>query len=476
MKVLLVASEVAPLIKFGGLGDVIGSLPKALEQLNVNIDVIVPFYPFAKLENSKVYKSIELQVPFDNENHTVEVFKTKLPGSNVDVLLLKNERFFNISKVNPVPPAQAGKQISEMEMYTFFSRAVVEYVKSQFNTYDVVHCNDWHTGLIVHLLEEELEPRPMTLFTVHNLLYQGISGVDIIREAGLVPGVHKILEWDIADGDLNMMQQGVAASDYVNTVSPTYAKEIMTEEFGKNLCDLVKAREGRVSGILNGIDYSQFPRSLSSGTSRNNDVDDGLKYKQEHKQIIQKELSLIEKDIPLFCFISRLDPNQKGLDILYSTVSHILKSGGQFVLLGSGDKTWEYKFKELETKPEFKGRISINISFDTALANRIYEGSDFIVIPSKYEPCGLNQMIGMWYGCLPIVHAVGGLKDSVNDGINGFTFEKYDSNSLNEAINKAINVYNSDHRKLVIEHALHTDFSWDKSAKLYKELYERMLA
>ncbi len=461
MKVLLAASEVAPLIKLGGLGDVIGSLPKALEKLNVNVDVIVPFFPFAKVTDLKLYKSIELTVPFDNATHTVEVFKTKLPSSQVDVLLLRNAKYFGVSKVNPIP-----SKVSELELFTFFSKAVVEYIKAEFSTYNLIHCNDWHTGLITDFLQEEFgETRPKTLFTIHNLLYQGVAGLEIVREAGIVPGENPIIDFDIADGTLNMMMQGIASTDYVNTVSPSYAKEILSEEFGKNLYDTLKAREDRLMGILNGVDYSQFPRF--------NDVQDSLTYKKAQKQKLQKELGLKQSDAPLFCFISRLDPNQKGLDLLLDAILHILQQGGQFVLLGLGDKAWEEKFKNLETAGT-KGNLAINISFDTGFANRIYEGSDFVVIPSKYEPCGLNQMIGMWYGAVPIVHAVGGLKDSINDGVNGFTFEKYDAGELITAIDRALKVFYSDHRKLLLDNALRADFSWDKSAKLYKNLYEQI--
>ncbi|HSX39028.1 MAG TPA: glycogen/starch synthase [Candidatus Saccharimonadales bacterium] len=463
MKVLLAASEVAPIIKFGGLGDVVGSLPKALEKIGIDCDVIVPFYPFANTQNLNLYKSLEIEVPFDNQTNLVEVFKTKLPGSEADVFLLKNTKYFNVSKVNPIPD-----QVSEIEMYTFFSRAVVEYLSTEFNTYDIVHCNDWHTGLLAHLLEDEFgSERPKTLFTVHNLLYQGISGIEVIREAGIVPGEHQILDYDIQDGDLNMMQEGISSADYISTVSPTYAKEILSEEFGKNLAEILRAREGRITGILNGIDYTQFARF--------NDVVDVQTYKKENKQKLQNKLGLKVSDEPLFCFISRLDPNQKGLDLIEAGINHILDKGGQFVLLGTGDKTWEEKYKAMEASPKAFGKVSMTIGFDLELANMMYAGSDFILIPSKYEPCGLSQMIGMWYGTLPIVHAVGGLKDSVKDAFNGFTFAEYSPDSINEAIDRALKVFYSDSRNLMVSHAFHTDFSWDKSALSYKELYQKIL-
>ena len=463
MKVLIAASEVAPIVKLGGLGDVIGSLPKALEKVGVNADVVVPFFDNAKLEDRDVYKSLDLNIPFGGENNQVEVYKTKLPGTNVDVFLLKNYKYFS----------KGGREafannISETEMFTFFDMAVVEYVKSEFNTYDLVHCNDWHTGLITHLLNDELGlERPATLFTIHNLLYQGKGGVDLVKDVGIYPGEHRLIDWDVSDGDLNLILQGITSSDYVNAVSPTYAREIVTQEFGKELSEVIKGREGRLTGILNGIDYSQFPRNYDSGNYAS--------AKKSYKEDIQKELKLENFRKPTFAFISRLDANQKGLDILIKIVPEIVKNGGQFVLLGTGDKEWEANFAKLNEKEGLEGNVSVNIKFDVELANQIYAASDFLLVPSKYEPCGLIQMIGMWYGSLPIVHEVGGLKDSVTDGVNGFSFDTYSSGRLLSAVQRAFKVYGTHLMDSMIENAMKTDFSWDKSALEYKILYEKVV-
>src|SRR3989344_5284135 len=358
--------------------------------------------------------------------------------------------------------------ISETEMFTFFDMAVVEYVKSEFNTYDLVHCNDWHTGLITHLLNDELGlERPATVFTIHNLLYQGKGGVDLVKDVGIYPGEHRLIDWDVSDGDLNLILQGITSSDYVNTVSPTYAREIVTQEFGKELSEVIKNREGRLTGILNGIDYSQFPRNYDAGNHAH--------AKKGYKENVQKELKLENFRKPTFAFISRLDANQKGLDILIKIVPEIVKNGGQFVLLGTGDKTWEENFAELNEKEDLRGNVSVNVKFDVALANQIYAASDFLLVPSKYEPCGLIQMIGMWYGSLPIVHEVGGLKDSVTDGVNGFSFDTYSSGRLLSAVQRAFKVYGTHLMDSMIENAMKTDFSWDKSALEYKILYEKVV-
>lgn len=465
MKVLLAASEVAPIIKIGGLGDVIGSLPKALEKLGVNIDVIVPFFPNAKTDGLSLYKTLDLNVPFNDDNAVVEVFKTKLPDSDVDVILLKNARYFSSGGSNFF-----AQNITETEMFAFFDRAVVEYVKAGFNMYDIVHCNDWHTGLITHLLQDEIpDSRPATLFTIHNLMYQGIGDENIVREVGLVPGEHPILDWDISDGDLNMMQEGVAASDFINAVSPTYAKEILTEEFGGALADVLKAREGRLVGILNGIDYSAFPRDFT--------VKNWVKGKAASKEKLLKQLNIsVGTEAPLFSYIGRVDPNQKGIDLIIEAIPEIVKKGGIFVLLGTGVKDWEVKLTQLSKDKNLHGKFVYIDKFDMTLANLIYSGSDFLVVPSKYEPCGLIQMIAVWYGSLPIVREVGGLKDSIQNEVNGITFKGYNKKEFVSAIGSAFELFSSKNKldEMVVS-AMSNDFSWNTSARKYLELYERIL-
>ena len=465
MKVLLAASEVAPIIKIGGLGDVIGSLPKALEKLGVDVDVIVPFFPSAKTENLSMYQSVDLNVPFNGETNLVEVYKTKLPSSSVDLLLLKNVRYFASGGTNFY-----AKTPTETEMFAFFDRAVVEYIKAGFNTYDIVHCNDWHTGMITHLLQDEIQgSRPATLFTIHNIMYQGISDQDLVRELGLNPGEHPLISWDISDGDLNMAQQGITSSDYVNAVSPSYAKEILTKEYGGDFAEILQAREGRLSGIINGLDYSIFPRNFNS-----NDWREG---KQKNKQELFNKIG-INDDIkrPLFSFVGRIDPNQKGIDLLIEVIPEIVKRGGLFVLLGTGVPEWEKRLSDLSKQPNLAGKFVYLAKFDIDLANLLYSGSDFLAVPSRYEPCGLIQMIAVWYGTLPIVHEVGGLKDTINDEVNGFGFKDYTTADFLASVSRAFDLYKNHHKMdEMVTNAMKCDFSWDKSAKQYLQLYTKML-
>ncbi|KKS31001.1 hypothetical protein A2380_02200 [candidate division WWE3 bacterium RIFOXYB1_FULL_43_24] len=465
MKVLLVASEVAPVIKIGGLGDVIGALPKALEKISVNVDVIVPFFPSVNTEGLELYKTFDLHVPFANESNIVEVFKTKLPGSNVDLYLLKNAKYF-VGGSNFF-----ANNITETQMFAFFNKAVVEYVKSSFNTYDIVHCNDWHTGLVTAMLKDELgSERPRTLFTIHNLNYQGIGGPALLRDTGIVPGEHPLIDWDLADGDLNMMQQGITSSDFINTVSPSYAKEILTKEFGSGFEDILKSREGRLSGILNGIDYAAHPRSYDI-----NSVEEG---KKEAKKVLLDRLKIDKKykNSPVFSFVGRIDGFQKGLDIIFEALPDLLKDDAVFLLLGTGDKTWEQKLIDLSNDKTINDKFSCNIMFDLELANLMYAGSDFLVVPSRYEPCGLIQMIAMWYGTLPVVHDVGGLKDSVKNGENGFVFNRYSSGALLTSLKEALSVYGTERMQEMIQNSMQKDFGWEQSAVEYKKLYERILS
>lgn len=464
MKVLLAAAEVAPIIKMGGLGDVIGALPKALETLKVDADVIVPFYTNIDTNEYRIVKQFDIQVPYGGETYLVPIYRTKLPGSNVDVFLVKNDDFFDKKK---------GYLLNEVVPYSFFNRAVVEFIKMGFNIYDVIHCHDWHTGLIPHLLTDELgTSKPPVLFTIHNISYQGNVEDSILKDIDLDPGEHRGIEYDIQDGFLNFMQQAVTTAEFVSTVSPSYANEIVFKDIGGEMSSFLYDRRSRLTGILNGIDYSTLPRSFSKSNWKEG--------KSKARENISKLLNLdLTEDTPIFSFISRLDPNQKGLDILMDSIDEILKNDGAFILLGTGDPIWESKFTEAakEWDKNYKGKVSINIKFDNKLALDIYAGSNFFLVPSRFEPCGLTQMISMHYGTLPIVRDTGGLKDSVIDSVNGFKFKLYNSSDLKSTISRALKFYNNKktYEKMVSD-ALSADFNWKNSASEYKKLYRKLVS
>lgn len=460
LKILICASEVAPVIKLGGLGDVVGSLPKSLERIGVDADVVVPFFPSAKTESLRVYKSRDITVTYNNQIYEVGVYATKLPHSSVDLYMLKCDEFFSEGGKNAFL-----NSVEETRIFSFFSRCVVELIKGKFNTYDVVHCNDWHTGLITHILEDELSNfRPATIMTIHNLSYQGRGDARVVREVGLDPAHHRSIEWDITDGDVNLLMQGIMSADFINTVSPSYARELLSVDDGSNISDVLISRQDRFIGILNGVDYEAFPKDYDITNWQDKKVND--------KKALMGELKLQEGDSPVFSMISRLDPNQKGLDIMLESVPEIVDKGGKFILLGSGNKEWEDKFKAVQAELG-EGKVSINTLFSPDLAIRIYKGSDFFLVPSKFEPCGLTQMIAMWYGSVPVVHAVGGLRDTVKEGKTGYLFNEYSSDSLKRSLTKCFNIYKSTIHSDMIEACLKEDFSFNRSARAYKELYEK---
>ncbi len=464
MRVLMPASEVSPLIKIGGLGDVVGSLPKALEALGVNVDVAVPLYAGVNTKGIKLHKSFELEVPYGGNSHSVTVYRTKLPRSSVDVFLFNSKEYFS-----DLGKSAFLNNIHETEAFSFFNKVVVAFIKAGFNTYDIVHCNDWHTGLIPLFLKDEFPDNPpKVLFTIHNLMYQGRGSTDILKNADIIPGQHPLVDWDISDGDLNMLLQGISLSDYVNTVSESYAQEILTPEFGGVFHSILTNRAARLSGILNGIDYDDYSKDMSGN--------DWQLKKREFKHALQRHLGLKIGDAPIFAYIGRIDPYQKGLDLIYKAIPGIVRQGGQFILLGTGDKKWENKFHTLSENAHFNKSVSCTLAFDAKLALGIYQGSTFLLVPSRYEPCGLIQMIAMYYGTLPIVHNVGGLKDTVIENINGLKFNTYTSKSFLGTLKRAFDLISSNgqYEKMVLN-ALSADFSWSLSAGKYKNLYERML-
>ena len=455
MQVLIAAPEVAPIIEVSDVGRVVGSLSRSLEKIKVDADVIVPFFPNAKIKGLKIYKSRVLDVAFDGDIFQVEVHKTKLPNSNVDVFLLKNSRYFNGNR-------------SEFEVFSFFDRCVVDFIKSGFNTYALVHCNDWQTGLVTHILSDEMGlARPATIFTIHNLSHQG-GDVEVIRELGITPGQHPLIDWDSSDGDVNFLLQGITSTDFVSTVSPSYAKEMLYKDVGGRLSEVLYDIQGKLIGILNGVDYGLYPRDF--------DKDNWKIKKQGFKKSLQKKLNLRqEKNSPIFAYVSKFDSKLGGLDILYGVVSFIVKSGGQFVLLGEGDKNWAGKFEKLKEDSLLKDNIYINLDTDFNLATKIYRGADYILLPAKLEPCGVSQMVAMWFGVLPVAHAVGGLRDAILNGENGFLFNVHDTKDFQKKIKSAIEAYGTKMYDKMVETALTTNYDWKRSALKYKELYEKVI-
>jgi starch synthase len=475
MNVLFVVWENDPFFKMGGLGDIAKSLPGALKTLDVDIRVIIPYYKVVKFGRNKKTKIGKYSFVYAGKIVKVEIWQALNPHTKVISYFLKNKKYLDVA--------------SPIETWGFFDKAVVELIKSNILNWtpQIIHTNDRHGGLIPLLVKQEKLPIK-TILTIHNLAFQGRSPIDIIKRMGIDPNHCKILQWEIKSRQINFLQEAILHADIITTVSPSYAKEILTEEFGYGLHEILRGKEGLIYGILNGIDVDwrhttrdraiRFPYGPKE--KRVNGVLEYYDWKEGKaldKEFLQKKLGLkVGKDIPMLCFIGRLSEVQKGLDILHRMLRRVDQTKFQFVVLGTGEKEWEERFHWLSTfYPKY---ISCNFKFDDTLAHQIYAASDFIVIPSRYEPCGLIQMIAMLFGTIPIAHKTGGLKDSIKDGFNGFLFSNYTSEALEDKVTKAVNMWENDKvtYEAMVEHALSSDFSWKKNAKEYLSLYEKLLA
>ncbi|MDP2695819.1 MAG: glycogen/starch synthase [bacterium] len=446
MKILFVASELTPLAKVGGLGDVIGSLPKALNKTGLKLAVIMPKY--AAIDNKKwrLKKILE----FVESGEKLTVYKTTIPKSLVPVYLVENKKYISRGPIYFQKTAFAGSK-REIDRFVFFSKAVYKMLKERFIDADIVHCHDWHTGALVRSLRFS-DVGPQTIFTIHNLANQGKSG------------------------RFNGMREGINNADMVTTVSPTYAKEITTKKYSVGLEQILRkrARQGKLVGIINGIDIGFFD------PQKDNMIDhkyssSTLARKNKNKITLQKISKLkVDHKAPIFGLVSRLTA-QKGIMLIPPIVSeHVEKHNAQFVFLGTGSKSHEEKLLELAKR--YPQNVSTNILFDEVMAHKIYAGCDFFLMPSRFEPSGLGQMISMRYGTPPIVRVTGGLKDTVRHLETGFMFQKESAAALKKATEAAIAILRDEklYRQMQ-RRCMKEDFSWDKSAAKYKEIYQKML-
>ena len=475
-KILFVTSEAHPLIKTGGLADVCGSLPKALTELSQDIRLILPNYQALKAsENVKFLTSVRI------DNRNINILETLMPDSQVIVWLVDYPAYYNYPG-NPYVDEQGEPWSNNAERFGLFCRIVTEVAMNRINQDwqpDVVHCNDWQSGLVPAFLSLE-EGRPSTVFTIHNMAYQGLFPLTSASVLNL-PGQL----WHPAGlefhGMLSFIKGGLVYSDYITTVSPTYALEIQTAEFGYGLEGLLEHRKEFLGGIINGIDLDQWdpekdPNIFQCYSAKT------LGKKLLNKTALQAKLGLpIEEHIPLFGLIGRL-VEQKGIDLLLDCFSEMITMKLQFVLLGSGDKVFEKQLQEFaELYPD---KIAIKIGYDEALAHLIEAGADAFLMPSRFEPCGLNQMYSQRYGTVPIVRKTGGLADTVIDALpetlgnqtaTGIVFNEASPSALLEAIKRTLILYSMpDSWKKIQVNAMGKDFSWQRSAKQYLELYQKL--
>lgn len=475
IKILIVAAEAVPFAKVGGMADVVGALPVALKRLGHDVRVAIPKY--GRIKEKEFGLSVvvdQVEVPLDNRTEPASVYLGHM-REDVPVYLVGNDKYFGREGIYGYP--------DDDERFVFFCRAVLEMLRPLGWVPDVIHLNDWHTAIIANWLKTIMAKDPLygsiaTVYTIHNLAYQGIFGYRVLEIAGLAE-YGFIYHKDIRDLDnvVDLMARGILFADIITTVSERYAQEILQPEYGERLDPLLRDRRDRLFGVLNGIDVETYNPATDPNIVAHFDAS-SLEGRPKNKQALQNEFHLeVDPRKPLIGIISRL-VDQKGLDILAEAIHPILRYlPVQFVLLGTGDQHYQEVFRSLAS--HYPGRTGVALTFNAALAQRIYAGSDMFLMPSKFEPCGLGQMIAMRYGSVPIVRRTGGLADTVQDYDpatqegTGFVFDDYNPWALFAAVVRAVENYKvPDRWQRLMQNAMAKDFSWNRSAKRYVELYQ----
>lgn len=473
MKVLYLASECYPFIKVGGLGDVAGSLPKAMSRLGVEMTIALPYYESITLPERYVFKlDKNISFVFKDKKEIVTIYRTFYPGTHIPVLLFKNSSYIK-KEVYPQTNQKA------IDQFVFFCRVVLKFLKMGELRYDLLHLNDWPMAMIPGLLKTEYRVQPIlkhiaTVLTIHNLAPQGIAKLSVLDDVELNRYSLRTFDWDAEDSNIDFLLQGIINADLINTVSPTYAQEIMTKEYGERLDQVLKSREGRVFGVLNGIDYSVFNPQTDSHIHFQYDHQNWDAGKEQNKIFLQKLLKFEEDlEVPLLGMVTRLT-TQKGIDLIIKGIHSLVSKKIQFIILGAGDKRYEDELKRLSQR--YPQTVKAIVKFDQNLSRQIFAGADMFLVPSKFEPCGLTQMIAMKYGTVPIVRATGGLKDTVEEGKTGFSFDKYSDKALVKAILEVMTVFKDKERwGNLVQAAMKKDFSWHHSAKEYLKLYQKAI-
>ena len=473
MKVLYVASEALPFMASGGLGDVAGSLPQALRKRLIGCRVVMPLYDTIKQElKDKMTFVTNISVPVAWRRQYCGIFQAKHEG--VIYYLIDNQYYFKRDTIYG--------HYDDAERFTFFARAVLEILPVVDFKPDIIHCNDWQSALTPVFYTTLYSKDPWyqgikTVFTIHNIQYQGTYGMELVGDViGLNPADTSVVEYD---GDVNFMKGAIECADKVTTVSPSYAGEILDPWYSHGLDTILRERQWKLQGILNGIDVDNYNPETDKAIVKNYTVKDVKAGKAENKKSLQKEMGLPQRaDTPIIGLVSRL-VSHKGLDLIKGILDELLSTTDvQVAVLGSGDWQYENFFREMQAK--YPDKLAVTIGFIPALSRKVYAGSDLFLMPSKSEPCGLSQMIALRYGTVPIVRETGGLRDSITDSGdgqgNGFTFKTYNAHDMLGAIRRATAAYwDKDNWDVLVERAMNCDLSWGKSANEYIKMYKDLL-
>ncbi len=471
MKVLYAAGEAMPFMASGGLGDVAGSLPQALRKRLIGCRVVMPLYDSIKQEYKDNMRFItHISVPVAWRRQYCGIFEARAGG--VIYYLLDNQYYFKRDTIYG--------QYDDAERFAFFSRAVLEMIPYIDWKPDVIHCNDWQTALTPVYYSTMYAQRQgyeniKTVFTIHNIQYQGIYGKEVLGDVlGFGQEHESLLDYDNC---VNLMKGAIECADKVSTVSPSYANEILDPWYSHGLDSILSQRRSKLCGILNGIDVINYNPETDPALWKNYSAAD-FTGKKENKAQLQELMGLpVRDDVPVIAMVTRL-VSHKGLDLVKAVADELLRDDNvQLVVLGSGDWQYENFFKELQGR--YPEKVGLRLGFVPDLAHKIYAGADIFLMPSKSEPCGLSQMVALRYGTIPVVRETGGLRDSIKDSGdgegNGFTFANYNAHEMLHTIRRAVEGFkNEDGWKILVQRALDSDFSWGRSANEYIRLYKEL--
>jgi len=486
LKILFVSSEIAPFAKTGGLADVSGALPKVLQEMGHDVRLITPKYHITndrKFNLRDVIRLKNIAIPLGKTTEMVNIKTGVVPDSKVTVYFVDHKPFYDRPELYRNPETNKDWD-DNAQRFIFLNRTVFEVLKVLQWQPDIIHCHDWQASLIPLFLETIYKEDPFfqnisTLLTIHNIAYQGLFEKEVLEFMGLsldlfYPG-SPLEYW----GKTNFLKIGIEYADKINTVSETYAKEIQqSNEFGYGLEGVLKNRENDLSGIVNGIDYSVWNPETDNLIAEKYSLKNIVGKLKNKKALLEANGLTYHKDTPVIGIISRL-ADQKGFDLIEEIFENLMKLDLQFILLGTGDEKYHQLFKEIKNK--YPQKVGINLTFNNPLAHLIEAGCDMFLMPSRYEPCGLNQLYSLKYGTIPVVRETGGLKDTIKNFSpssgkgNGFLFEEYSGKALLAAIKRALKIYGDKKMwNLLMKNAMEMDFSWEKSAEKYVTLYEKI--
>jgi len=486
-KVLIVAAEIYPFAKVGGLADVVGALPKALDSMDIDVRLIMPFYGDIQAKAGKFkikptdIKNRPITIGENTEHY--DIYESRVPGTSVPVYFIKSKEYFDREGIYLDPETKKDFP-DQSDRWIFYAKAVLDAIPTIGFHPDIIHVNDHHTALIPAYIKlshssHQVWSKAASLLTIHNLAYQGVFARDILNSMGLGQELFYPTGPFEFYGDVNLLKIGTLFADAVNTVSPTYAEEIKTVVYGEKMDGVLLAISQKLFGIINGVDYSVWSPAVDKNLEYKYSHDD-LSGKRMMKSVLLREYKLPEDlDTPLIGMIGRM-AKQKGFDLVQKILPELVKLNAKLIVLGSGKTEYEDMFKKAMKK--YPNKVGAYIGFNGPLAHKIEAGADIFLMPSRFEPCGLNQMYSLKYGTPPVVRKTGGLADTVIDASEfpnrgtGFVFDKYKPQAFLNAIKRAISAYMDRKRwREIVLRGMKIDYSWNTSARKYLELYTKAI-